>query len=123
MPGLARAITRRDYAVDLRCPVTVEAIRKFGTRCRFHVDQRRKRYRVPVAITDTKEADVISPGAEFALGFNVDLPHAAEPVEVIDKEATHKRLQRLVDQTDVYTLVQYLVAVDIRINLRRARDE
>src|SRR5262249_1371181 len=123
MPGLARAITRRDCAVDLRCPVAVEAVRKFGTRSGFHRDQCRKRHRVPVAITDTEEADVIGLRTKISLGFDVDLPDATEAGEVIDEEASDERLEGLVNQTEVYTFVQHLVAVDIRINLRRVRDE
>src|SRR5262249_22129309 len=84
---------------------------------------RRKRYGITITVTDTEKPDVFSPRAEFALGLDVHLPYAAEPVEVIDEEATHERLQRLINQIDVNTLVQDLVAIYLRINLRRVRDE
>src|SRR5215467_15719173 len=101
MPGLARTITRRDIAVDLRRPVAVEPIGKFRTRRRFHVDERRERHGITLAVADTEEADVIGLRTKIAFGFNIHLPHAAEAVKVIDEESTHERLQRLIYRIQV----------------------
>jgi hypothetical protein len=45
-------------------------------------------------------------------GLHVDLPHAAEAVEVVDEDAAHEGLERLVDRFEGDALLEGLVAID-----------
>ena len=57
--------------------------------------------------------------AERRLGLDIDLPGAAEHVEVVDVVAAERRLQGIEDVGDLDAQHLRLVAVDIEIDLRR----
>ena len=51
--------------------------------------------------------------AVVAFGLDVDLPLAAEAVEVVHEVAAHEGLERLVDVAELDALLEHLVAVDV----------
>ena len=57
------------------------------------------------------------------LGLDIDLPGAAEQVEVVDVEAAERRLQRVEDVADLDAQHLRLVAVDVETDLRRVGGE
>ena len=57
--------------------------------------------------------------AKLRIGLNVDLPGAAEDVEVVDVVAAERRLQRVENVADLDAEHLRLVAIDIEIDLRR----
>src|SRR5262249_24928399 len=64
-----------------------------------------------------------SPIAVRALRFDIHLPLAAEPVEVVDERSAHERLNRSIDVFDVHSLLQRLVALDRDELLRHVGQE
>ena len=56
-------------------------------------------------------------------GLDIDLPGAAEQVEVVDVEPAERRLQRIEDVGDLDAQHLRLVAVDIETDLRRVGGE
>ena len=63
--------------------------------------------------------DVVDVVAKRRLGLDIDLPGAAEHVEVVDVEAAERRLQGVEDVADLDAQHLRLVAVDVEIDLRR----
>src|SRR4030095_13113855 len=84
----------------------------------FHLHQGRQRHRLSFGIANAELADILRSRAILTLRLDVDLPGATEEVEVVHKGATHKRLERPVDTTEVYALLHHLVMIDISKNLR-----
>src|SRR5207253_11373164 len=90
--SLARAVARRQDAVDLCRSITVETEGKLRPVSGLHLYKCRQRHRLPIAVAHTELADAIRLGAELALGLNVYLPHPSEAIEVIDKDPSHEGL-------------------------------
>src|SRR5205085_7745154 len=67
--------------------------------------------------------DVLNAVAEGRLSLHVDLPGAAEQIEVIGVKASQRRLQRVEDVADLDAKHLRLVAVDIEADLRRVGRE
>ena len=67
-------------------------------------------------VGDVELAHVFGAGAIVAFGFDVDLPLAAEAVEVIHQIPAHEGLQGLVHLGDVDALALDLGSIDIRHN-------
>ena len=65
-------------------------------------------------------AHILRPRAIRAVGLHIDLPLAAEAVEVIHQRAAHERLQSLVHVGQVDALCQNLGLVDGDVDLRNA---
>src|SRR5207244_3567258 len=65
--------------------------------------------------------DILGFGPILAFGFDVDLPLAAEPVEVVHKRSTHKSLDGPVDVVDGHSLLEDLIFVHVDKLLRDAR--
>ena len=65
----------------------------------------------------------VDPVAELALGLDVDLPVAAEVVEVVDVERAEVDLQRLVDVVQRDAQRRDLGPVDVHVELRRVGAE
>ena len=82
-----------------------------------------KRNVFSLVVADVELSNVFRPGAIFTLGLDIDLPLAAEAVEVVDKVAAHESLNRPVDVVQVHALLQNLVAVDVDELLRDAGQE
>ena len=55
-----------------------------------------ERHHVPVHVAHEELAHVLGAGAVVALRLHVNLPLAAEAVEVVHKDAAHEALERLV---------------------------
>src|SRR5262249_46311736 len=63
--------------------------------------------------------DVVDVVAKRRLGLHVDLPSAAEHIEVVNVKAPQRRLQCIEYVGDLHPQHLRLVAVDIEIDLRR----
>ena len=77
----------------------------------------------PAAAAHVDAIDVLDRVAERRLGLDIDLPGAAEQVEVVDVEAAERRLQRVEDVADLDAQHLRLVAVDVETDLRRVGGE
>ena len=78
---------------------------------------------VAVRIANEKLADVLRVGAVIAFGLDVNLPGAAEAVEVVHEKSAHERLQRLIYRGQIDSLLDHFVAIDVHENLRHVRLE
>ena len=61
--------------------------------------------------------------AIVALGLDIDLPLAAEAVEVVDERPAHERLDRSIHILDVDTLLEHFVAIHVDELLRHVGQE
>ncbi|EXI65763.1 MAG: hypothetical protein AW08_02975 [Candidatus Accumulibacter adjunctus] len=120
---LCRAESWRCRGVDLRAAVEVEAHRELGAGDVAYRGQRRQRDRLPILVAHVELADILDVGAEVPLGLDVDLPLAAEAVEIVDEATAEEGLQGLVDLLDVDPLLEHLVAVHVDEQLRHDRAE
>ena len=77
----------------------------------------------PSVVAHVELAEVLDVGAVIAFGLDVDLPLAAEAVEVVDEGAAHEALQGLVNVLEIDPLLEHLVAVHIHEDLRHGRAE
>ena len=73
----------------------------------------RQGHGVAVLVADVELAQLFGVGPKFSFGLDVDLPLAAEPVEIINEVAAHEGLQDPVDLTDVHALLEHLVPVHL----------
>ena len=76
-----------------------------------------------LVVADVELPDVFGLGAVFAFGFDIDLPLAAEAIEIVDEIAAHEGLDRAVDIVEGHTLLQHFVAVYVDKLLRHAGQE
>ena len=77
----------------------------------------------PAAVADLQLAHLLGRAAERAVGLELDLPGAAELVEVVDVQRAHVDLQRVEDVADAHAHRLDLDAVDVGVQLRRVRAE
>ena len=70
-------------------------------------------------IADINLIDVVDIVPKRRFRLHVDLPRAAEHVEVVDVEAPQRRLQGVEDVADLDAEHLRLVAIDIEVDLRR----
>ena len=84
---------------------------------------RAQRHHVVVGVADLELADGLGVGAEGGLGLDVDLPRAAETVEIVHVVAGQVRLQRVEHFGKLHAHRLDLGAVDVDIELRRAGAE
>ena len=85
--------------------------------------QRGQRHHLAVRVADVELADVLGSVAIVAFGLDVDLPLAAEAVEVVDERPAHERLDGPVDIVDGDALLEHLVAIHVDELLRHAGQE
>ena len=115
-PGQRQAVDRgrREHVVagDLDRPGAVA-----------HLGHRPQRHHVAVGVAHLELLDGFRVGAEGRVGLDVDLPGAAEAVEVVDVVAAQVRLQRVEDVGQRHPHRLGLLAVDVHVELRRAGAE
>ena len=97
---LVGAVTRRGAAVQLRGAIFVEAHGEFGAGARFESGQRGQRHHFAGRVAHIELADVLGFRAVLVLGLDVDLPLAAEAVEVVDEQPAHEGLDGPVNVVD-----------------------
>ena len=120
---LVRAVARCGRTVDLGRAVFVVTHRKFRTGDVLDRRDGIERHRLSVCVANEKLADVLRVGPIIAFRFDVDLPGAAEAVEVIHKKAAHECLQRLINRGEIDALLDDFVAIDLDENLRNIRQK
>ena len=115
-PGSAGAVDRgrREHVVagDLHRPGGVA-----------DVDHRAQRHHVAVGVADLELLDGLRVHAEGGVGLDVDLPGAAEAVEVVDVVAAQVHLQRVEDVGQRHAHRLGPCPVDVHVELRRAGAE
>ena len=77
----------------------------------------------PVAVAHVELADILGPGPVVAFRLDVDLPLAAEAVEVVYEQPAHERLDGSIDIVQRHSLLEDFVSVDIHELLRHAGQE
>ena len=85
--------------------------------------KRRERHHRALAVAHVELADVVEVVAVLALGLDVDLPLAAEAVEVVDEQPAHVGLNGAIDIVEGDALLEHLLAVHLEELLRHARQE
>ena len=85
----------------------------------LRLGHRAHRHHRPLGVAHIDPIDVVHLVAKRRLGLDVDLPSAAEHVEVVDVEAAQRRLQRIEYVGDLHSEHLRLVAVDVEVDLRR----
>ncbi len=120
---LAGAESGIDAAVDRRGRIEVVARDHHGPIDAAHVDQRVERDHLAAGVADLDLVDVFDLIAERAVGHDVDLPVAAEGVEVVHVQRAEIDLQRLVQVVDRHAHRADLGPVDVHVQLRRVRAE
>ena len=78
-----------------------------------------QRHHLPLPVADMDAVDVVDLGPVGGLGLHVDLPGAAEQIEVVDVEAAENGLERVEHVADADAQGLHLVAVDVEIELGR----
>ena len=84
---------------------------------------RRKRHGVAPVVEHVELADILRLGAVFPFRLDIDLPLAAEAVEVVDEVAAHEGLKGLVDLSQVDALLEHLVPVHLDEELGHSREK
>ena len=120
---LLGAVARRGRAIDLRAPVEVVPHGELGPEPVLHLDQRGEGHHGPVPVPHEVAAELVHAVPVLALRLDVDLPLAAEAVEVVDEDASHVALQGAVDVLQGHALLEGLVAVHVDVDLGDRRDE
>jgi hypothetical protein len=75
-------------------------------------------HRVAVRIANEELTHILRIGAVIAFRFYVNLPCSSEPVEIVHKKAAHECLQRLINLTEIDSLLDHFVAVHVHEYLR-----
>ncbi len=120
---IAGAVAGRGRAVDRDAPVEVVADQRRGPEHQAHRGERADRHHLALGVPHVHLEDVVDLAAEVLVGLDVDLPGAAEQVEVVDVEAAERALQRGEHVVDVDAQRLRLVAVEIEVELRRVGGE
>ena len=121
--GLGRTEAGGCRGVDLGRAVEVEAHGEFRAGDVADRGQRRERHRLPVFVAHIELTDIIDIGPVVSFSLDINLPLAAEFVEVVDETAPHEALQNLVDVADFDPLLQHLVTVHVHEELRHGGEE
>ena len=119
--SLSRAVTGISAGIDLCAPKQVVTQREFRAHPVINRNHRGQGHHAAGAIANVKLAQVLGPGPIVTLGLNVNLPLAAEAVEVIDERASHEGLKSFVHVTQIDTLSQNLVPLNVDKDLRNRR--
>ena len=98
--------------------VQVVTVRELRTVDPSGGNERRQRDHLARVVPHVVIADVADRFALIALRLEVDLPLAAESVELVDECAAEERLHGLVDAAQVDALLEDLVAIDVGVDLR-----
>ena len=88
-----------------------------------HLGHRPQRHHVAVGVADLELPDGLRVHAEAGVGLDVDLPGAAEAVEVVDVVAAQVRLQRVEDVGQRHPHRLDLLPVHVHVELGRAGAE
>ena len=83
------------------------------------VGERPHRHHSALGVADVNLVDVVDIVAKRRLGLHVDLPGAAEHVEVVHVKAPQRRLKGVEYVGDLHSEHLRLVAVDVEVDLRR----
>ena len=116
--GLARADARPRRAVDRRRRVEVVASDHHRAADFAHVGQRAQWYHLLLLVADFQQVHLFDAAAKLALGLEVDLPGAAELVEVVDVGRAQVGFQGVVDAAQGDAQRGSLGAIDVQVELR-----
>ena len=77
-----------------------------------------ERRHLALGVPHIKVIDFVRADAVLGLGLQVNLPLAAEAIELVDVGSAEKGLQGLIDLAELQALFQYAILIDIDIELR-----
>ena len=112
---LARAGAWRRVEVHAGRRVEVVADDHHGSADVPNLGERAQGHHAAPFATDPQAREVVDLLAEVGIALHIDLPGAAEPVEVVDVERAEIDLQRVEEFSDRYTQQLCLLAVDIQV--------
>src|SRR5258705_3829194 len=115
---MPRPIPRCSGADHLRCAEDIEAGRVLGTRNFLRCPQPGKRDHGLVIVPNIELLDAALITAILSFRFEKYPPLPTEAVELVQKETSQISLKCLIYICDRYALLQDLVAVNFRIDLR-----
>ena len=120
---MAGTVARLRRTIDDRGPVAVVADQSLRRLDEPGLGQCPDRHHRAAAAAHIDTIDVLDRIAELRLGLDIDLPGAAEQVEIVDVKSAKRRLQRVEDVADLDPEHLRLVAVDVEADLRRVGGE
>ena len=120
---LVRAVAWCGRSIDLSRAIFVVTHREFRTGDVLDRGNRIERHRRASRVANIELADVLRVGAVIAFRFDVDLPGAAEAVEVVHEKAAHEGLERLIDGGEIDPLLDDFVAINLNENLGNVRQK
>ena len=77
-----------------------------------------ERHALTCCIRDVELTDILGASSVLAVRLDVDLPLAAEPIEVVHERAAHERLHGSVDVGQIHALSKDARAVHVDVDLR-----
>ena len=116
---LARTVAGLRRAVDDRGAVAIVAHDRLRPLHELGFGERPDRHHAALGVADIDRVDVVDAVAKLRIGLDIDLPGAAENVEVVDVVTAERRLQRVENVADLDAEHLRFVAIDIEIDLRR----
>ena len=116
---LAGTVAGFRRAVDDGAAVAVIAHHGLRPLHELGLGQRAHRHHAALGVAHVDALDIVLALAKRRVGLDIDLPGAAEHIEVVDVETAQRRLQRVEDIADLDAEHLGLVAIDIEIDLRR----
>src|SRR5262249_49875038 len=116
---LTRTVTGLWCTINNRGPVAVVTDNRLRSLHKFCLSKRPDWHTASVRVAHVNSLDVIKFIAEGRISLHVDLPGAAENIEVVDVETAQRRLQRVENVADLNAKNLSLVTVDVQIDLRR----
>ena len=112
---LAGTDLRRDVAGDGRGGIHVVAHHRHRAAGVADVDHRAQADHLPLVVAHLELQDLVDLVAEALIGLDVDLPGAAELVEVVHVVRAEIDLQRVEDVADRHAQGHALGAVDVQV--------
>src|SRR6202007_2108996 len=82
-----------------------------------------ERHGLAVRIANEELTDILRIGTVIAFRFDIDLPGAAESIEIVHEKSAHECLQGLINRRQIDSLLNHFVAIDVHENLRSVRLE
>ena len=116
---LARAPAGRRPAIEGHAAIVVVADDGLRPQRQPRLGEGAQRHHLSLPVADMDAVDVVDLGPVGGLGLDVDLPGAAEQIEVVDVEAAENGLERVEHVADADAQGLHLVAVDVEIELGR----
>src|SRR4029077_5819389 len=121
--GLVGSVANGGRGIYLRAEIQIVTHQEFRPVSPLDSSDRTKGHHLIASIADKELAEVIEIGPVRPFGLNVNLPIASETIEVVDKSASHERLDGFIDIADGNPLLKRSFKVDSDVKLWNMRQE